>query len=395
MAMGVRTLRRYVMGEATFPGRCRGAPRGGTWQASTTIAKGSESVAAGPQSTPSNSAGGSSVFRYRDASVLAVSAVDAPEIVTSAQIDELLAPAYEHAGLRGGMLEQLAGIVERRWWPADVTFADAAAMAGAKALAEAGVDPADVGLLIDTSVCRERLEPSASVDVHRQLGISTACMNFDLSNACLGFLSGMQLAATMIDAGQIDYALIVDGEGSRYTQQVTIDRLNAGGATREDILENFATFTLGSGGAAMVLGRASLHSQGHRFVGGVTRAATEYNQLCLGDLEGMRTDSRALLEAAVILARDTWTDARDHFDWDDLDMYVIHQVSKMHTEAITRALDIDPQRVPQSFPTRGNIGPASIPFTLALNAEGLTPGDRIACMGIGSGLNSAVIEIEW
>ena len=327
--------------------------------------------------------------------MLAVAAVDAPEIVSSAQIDEWLQPAYAAAGLHGGMLEQLAGIVERRWWPNDVTFADAAAMAGAKALAEAGVDPANVGLLIDTSVCRERLEPSASVDVHRQLGLSTACMNFDLSNACLGFLSGMQLAATMIDAGQIDYALIVDGEGSRYTQEVTIERLNSSGATREDILENFATFTLGSGGAAMVLGRASMHSEGHRFIGGVSRAATEHNQLCLGDLEGMRTDSRALLDAAVVLAQQTWTDAGQHFDWSDLSMYVIHQVSKIHTDAIARALRIDQARVPQSFPTRGNIGPASIPFTLALNCEGLTSGDRVACMGIGSGLNSAVIEIEW
>jgi 3-oxoacyl-[acyl-carrier-protein] synthase-3 len=348
-----------------------------------------------PANSSANRVPGSSVFTYRDTAVLAVAAVDAPEVVTSDQIDEWLRPAYEAAGLHGGMLEQLAGILERRWWPQDVTFADAAAMAGAKALAEAGVDPANVGLLIDTSVCRERLEPSASVDVHQQLGLSTACMNFDLSNACLGFMSGMQLAATMIDAGQIDYALIVDGEGSRHTQQVTIERLNASGASREDILENFATFTLGSGGAAMVLGRASLHSEGHRFVGGVTRAATEHNQLCLGDLEGMRTDSRALLEAAVVLARETWSDASAHFDWQDLSMYVIHQVSKIHTEAIARALDIDFTRVPQSFPTRGNIGPASIPFTLALNSEQLTAGDRVACMGIGSGLNSAVIEIEW
>lgn len=350
-------------------------------------------MAPGPQGAVNEP--GSSVFTYRDTAVLAVAAVDAPEIVTSKQIDEWLAPAYQAAGLQGGMLEHLAGIVERRWWPNDVTFADAAAMAGAKALAEAGVDPARVGLLIDTSVCRERLEPSASVDVHRQLGLSTACMNFDLSNACLGFMSGMQLAATMIDAGQIEYALIVDGEGSRRPQEVTIERLNAGEATREDILENFATFTLGSGGAAMVLGRASVHSEGHRFVGGVTRAATEHNQLCMGDLEGMRTDSRALLEAAVVLARETWTDASAHFDWSDLTMYVIHQVSKIHTEAIARALEIDPARVPQSFPTRGNIGPASVPFTLALNAENLTSGDRVACMGIGSGLNSAVIEIEW
>ena len=64
---------------------------------------------------------------------------------------------------------------------------DAAAMAGAKAIAEAGVDPRAIGLLVDTSVCRERLEPSASVDVHRQLGLSSACVNFDLSNACLVF----------------------------------------------------------------------------------------------------------------------------------------------------------------------------------------------------------------
>ncbi len=365
------------------------------------MVKGSEPVAPGLESAGGSEVGrtsspsGSSVLTYKDTSVLAVSAVDAPDIVSSAQIDEWLEPAYQAAGLHGGMLEQLAGIVERRWWPQDVTFADAAAMAGAKALAEAGVDPANVGLLIDTSVCRERLEPSASVDVHRQLGLSTACINFDLSNACLGFLSGMQLAATMIDAGQIDYALIVDGEGSRHTQQVTIERLNASGASREDILENFATFTLGSGGAAMVLGRASMHSEGHRFVGGVTRAATEHNQLCLGDLDGMRTDSRALLEAAVVLARVTWADAAEHFDWSDLSMYVIHQVSKIHTEAIARALCIDEKRVPQTFPTRGNIGPASIPFTLALNSEGLTSGDRVACMGIGSGLNSAVIEIEW
>ena len=41
------------------------------------------------------------------------------------------------------MLERLAGIQERRWWPEGVTFADGAAMAGAKAMAEAGVDPAD------------------------------------------------------------------------------------------------------------------------------------------------------------------------------------------------------------------------------------------------------------
>lgn len=338
---------------------------------------------------------GNAVFHYADTAILSVTAVDAPIVVTSQQLDDALSETYARLGLRPGMLEALAGISQRRWWTPDVSFADAAAMAGAKALAEAGIRADQVGLLVDTSVCRDRLEPSAAVDVHAQLGIGTSCLNFDLSNACLGFINGMQLAAMMIDSGQVDYALIVDGEGSRYTQERTIERLQRPSTTKADILNNFATLTLGSGGAAMVLGRASEHPSGHRFVGGVSRAATEHHRLCVGDLDGMSTDARGLLEAGVSLAVDTWRDSQDVFDWSDLDSYIIHQVSKLHSEAICQAIGIDPDRVPQTFPTQGNIGPASVPFTLAKVAPDLLAGHRIACMGIGSGLNSAVIEIIW
>lgn len=338
---------------------------------------------------------GNAVFHYRDTAVLAVQAVEAPIVQTSEAFDEVLAPAYERLGLRPGMLESLAGIRERRWWPPDVTFADAAAMAGAKALASAGVDVDRVGLLIDTSVCRANLEPSAAVDVHQQLGLPASCLNFDLSNACLGFINGMQLAATMIDAGQIEYALVVDGEGARQTQEATMARLLQPTTTRDDILANFATLTLGSAGTAMVLGRASGHPEGHRFVGGVARSATQHHRLCVGNLDGMVTDSRALLEAAVELAVATWADARAYFDWSDLDAYVIHQVSRIHTEAMTAALGIDPGRVPTTFATQGNVGPAAVPLTLASIAADLVPGNRVACMGIGSGLNAAVIEIAW
>ncbi len=338
---------------------------------------------------------GNATYRFADTAILSVTAVDAPIVVTSAEFDDQLAATYERLDLRPGMLEALAGITERRWWPEDVTFADAAAMAGAKAIAEAGIDPTSIGLVIDTSVCRDHLEPSASVDVHEQLGLSSACLNFDLANACLGFMNGMQLAAMMIDSGQIEYALVVDGEGSRRPQQATIARLQQPETTKEDIFNNFATLTLGSGGAAMVLGRASENPAGHRFVGGVSRAATQHNKLCVGDLDHMTTDSRGLLEAGVTLAIDTWTEASKTFDWSDLDAYVIHQVSKVHTAAITTALGIDPARTPVIFPERGNIGPASVPFTLAMNAAGFEAGQRIACMGIGSGLNAAVIEIAW
>ena len=159
--------------------------------------------------------GGNASFRHHNTSVLSVGAVEAPTIMSSAAFDERLKHTYERVGLQPGMLEKLAGVKERRWWPADVSFADAAAMAGAKALAEAGIDPAQIGVMINTSVCREHLEPSTAVVVHHQLGLPTNCLNFDLANACLGFVNGIQLAGTMIDSGQADYALLVDAEGLR------------------------------------------------------------------------------------------------------------------------------------------------------------------------------------
>lgn len=338
---------------------------------------------------------GNATATYRDAAVLSVAVADAPIVVTSEEIESQIGDTLTRVGLRPGLLESLAGISERRWWPTDVSFADAAAMAGAKAIAESGIDPDQFGLLIDTSVCRDHLEPSAAVDVHEQLGLGTQCLNFDVANACLGFLNGMHLAATLIDSGQIDYAVVVDGEGSRRTQEATIERLRVSDSTRSEVLDQFATLTLGSGAAAMVLGRASMHPEGHRMVGGVNRAATQHNKLCIGDLDGMITDSRKLLKAGVELAVDTWGSANEHFDWSQMDAYFIHQVSKVYTSAITSALGIDEARTPVIFPTRGNIGPASVPFTLAVNQADLVPGQRLALMGIGSGLNSAIIEIVW
>ena len=207
---------------------------------------------------------GNAVYRHHNTAVLSVAAAEAPEVVTSEHFDEVLADTYERVGIRPGLLAEVAGIRERRWWPEDVSFTDAAAIAGATAIAESGVDAAQIGLLIDTSVCRSHLEPSAAVAVHHSLGLSSSCLNFDLANACLGFVNGMQLAATMIDAGQIDYALVVDGEGSRRPQEATLERLSSPQTTMADVFEQFATLTLGSGGAAMVLGRAAEHPEGRR-----------------------------------------------------------------------------------------------------------------------------------
>lgn len=338
---------------------------------------------------------GNATFRHHDTAVLSVTAVDAPLVRTSDEFDEMIGDSYRRNGLRPGMLAKLAGIEERRWWEEGQSFVDGAIEAGQMALEEAGVDPSRVGLLINTSVSREHLEPSIAVSVHKALGLPTACLNFDLTNACLGFVNGMQLAATMIDAGQIDYALVVCGEGSRVPQERTLARLASEDSTAADITEQFATLTLGSGAAAMLLGRASEHPEGHRVVGGVTRAATEHHELCVGDFTEMRTDAQGLLVAGMGLAQDLWRDAAEEFDWTDMDRYIVHQVSKVHTSRTAEALGIDPSRIPLSFPVLGNVGPAAVAITLAREVGSLQRGDRVLMMGIGSGLNMTCLELDW
>jgi acyl-CoA:acyl-CoA alkyltransferase len=339
---------------------------------------------------------GSGTHRFTNTAVLTVQLAEATQVVTSDSFDDVLADTYRRVGLRPGLLERLAGIQERRWWAEGVSFVDGAAMAGAKAISESGVDPAGIGVMINTSVSRKYLEPSTAVAVHHALGLPRSCQNFDVTNACLGFVNGMELAAAMIESGQVDHALVVNGEDSRPVQERTLARLDDPGTTSRDVVSQFATLTLGSGAVAMVLGRADRHPEGHRLVASVSRAGTEHHELCVGDNDVMQTDLKGLLDAGLALSADLWADAGAEFDWaGGMSRYIVHQVSKVHTKAMCDRFSIDPALVPTTFPTRGNLGPASVPFTLAVEQDSLADGDRVLLMGIGSGLNASCLEIAW
>ncbi len=60
---------------------------------------------------------------------------------------------------------------------------------------------------------------------HSELGLPETCMNFDLGNACLGFVNGMDIVGNMIERGQIDYGILVNGETSRQITEDTIELL--------------------------------------------------------------------------------------------------------------------------------------------------------------------------
>ncbi|MCB1630107.1 MAG: 3-oxoacyl-ACP synthase III, partial [Xanthomonadales bacterium] len=113
----------------------------------------------------------------------------------------------------------------------------------------------------------------------------------------------------------------------------------------------------------------------------------------------MRTDATGLLHAGVELGEKTWAVAAEELAWtpEGLDHAVMHQVSKVHTEAIAKALHIPLERVPVIYPEHGNVGPASVPMTLAQAVDDgrVRRGDRVGLFGIGSGLNCAMAEVVW
>jgi 3-oxoacyl-[acyl-carrier-protein] synthase-3 len=338
-------------------------------------------------------------MQFENVVIQSLAAIEPPIRLTSLEIAERLGPALKRLGIRSNLLEELSGICARRIWKANTQPSDAATMAAEKAILEAGIDREKIGVIINTSVCRDYLEPSTACIVHGNLGLADRCLNFDVGNACLAFLNGMDIAARMIERGEVEYALVVDGESSGPITEATIERMLEPDMSEQQFRAEFASLTLGSGAAAMVMASGDLAPEGHKYLGSVTRSATEFNDLCRGHMHQMVTDTKTLLTEGLKLAGTTFQAARTALGWvvSELDQFVIHQVSKVHTESLVKLLGLDPEKVHAIYPEMGNIGPASVPIVLAKAVElgKIKTGDRVALLGIGSGLNCSMAEVVW
>ncbi|MDR1041365.1 MAG: 3-oxoacyl-ACP synthase III [Deltaproteobacteria bacterium] len=335
---------------------------------------------------------------YTDAAVLAWARDEGPELLESSALEEALSPVVSRLRLPKGLLADMTGIVARRLYPQGARPSLGAVRAARTLFGRWGVSPGDVDLLYSTSVGRDFLEPSTASIIHSKLGLSPECVPLDLGSACLGFIDGLNLAALQVEMGLCDLALVVAGENSRPVLESTLDRLLAGTADRRAFFDNFATLTLGSGGAAMLVGRQDPRAPGPRLRRMVSLADGLSNGLCRGDFGGMTTDGAKLLQKGVELASRTFLTGARAFGWSPgyFDLVVSHQVSEVNTRRFAEALGLPWERICRSYPRFGNMGAAAVPFTfdLASDAGLLVPGSRCAMMGIGSGLSCAMMEVE-
>jgi acyl-CoA:acyl-CoA alkyltransferase len=336
---------------------------------------------------------------FKNVSIHTVAHLEAPLRVTSAEISARLAKTLKRVRLPLNYLERMTGIKERRFWDKNQLPSEVATMVAEKVIEKSGLSKSDIGAVINTSITKEFIEPSIASIIHGNLQMSAECMNFDLGNACIGFLNGIQIAATMLESNHANHILVVAAESSYEGVSATLARLELDTAIRQDVTEQLATLTLGSGAVAMIISRSTLAPKGHPIRGLTVLAATEHNKLCVATTRQMVTNAPKLLAQGVLLKLKTYQKAQKELNWQNInfDEFALHQVSNSYLKMSKKALGIESLKVFSTFPEYGNMGTVSLPFTISLLEEAgrLIPGKKLAILGTGSGLNSMAMEVQW
>ena len=331
-------------------------------------------------------------------------------IVTSENLEMRLSPIYDSLKLPYGRLEMMTGIKERRFWSEGVSPSEVATIAGEKAINNSGVDRSKIGCLLNASVCRDFLEPATASLVHNNLKLQQNALVFDISNACLGVLNGMVHVANMIELGQIKAGLVVAGENGGPLVDATIKSILARpDITRNEIKGSFASLTIASAAVGILLVHKDLSQYKHRLLGGHGQTASQFNHLCRGIdasergtnnwIPLMKTDAEKMMHEGCKLAGATWAMTKSVLGWanTDVNRFFCHQVGHMHQKLLYETLAIDLDKDFSTLEYLGNTGASSLPCGLALGAEKgfLNKGDKVALLGIGSGLNSLMLGVEW
>jgi 3-oxoacyl-[acyl-carrier-protein] synthase III len=322
---------------------------------------------------------------------------DPETFLSSDDFEKKLTPVYDRLKLPAGRLELQTSIKSRGLWSPGTKPSSIATGAAIKALEKSKLTNSDIDLLIHTGVCRDFLEPSTASVIHNNLNLKSECMSFDVSNACLGFLSGITIASDMIERGTIKSALIVTGEnsGPKLKSDMSL--------TRKSIKKYIANLTIGSAGVAFVITHKDISPNGAKILGGTSLSDTKASALCQGDgnTNGlmMETESEELLHAGVKLAQKTWTKTKDilKLNNDDFKHIICHQVGIAHRNLMFKKLELDLKTDHTTFDKYGNTGSAALPLTLIKASEErkFQKGDKIALLGIGSGLHSIMLGVEW
>ncbi len=283
-----------------------------------------------------------------------------------------------------------SGIRERRFVADDETTATLSTAAARAALAKAGLEAADLDLIIVATSSPDYPTPPVSSQVQHALG--ARCGAFQQTVGCAGFLYGLITAQQFIATGVCDTVLVVGAE--------LISRwLN---------FEDRATCVLFGDGAGAVVLQASdeagvgvqgfvLGSDGsgaeHIIVpsGGVARPPTQ--ETLEDGLNFIHMNGREVFKFATRILVESLQEALDEagLTMDDIDLFIPHQANARIIEYAAKKAELPMEKVVMNVDRYGNTSAASIPLALAevLDAGRARPGDTLALVAFGAGLTWA------
>ena len=281
------------------------------------------------------------------------------------------------------------GIRERRIAAPEEALTDLALPACRAALDQAGVDPAEIDLLIVATVTPDMTFPSSGAILADQLGAPEAAA-YDLSAGCTGFMYALAQAYGMLAGGLAHKALVVGGDvlsrildwSDRSTLVLFGD--GAGAVVLEAVPSGgFLGFELGAEGAGGV--HLWLPGSGSRLVDDAN------GYVKMNGREVFKFATRVLVASADALLAECGVSI------DDVDVYVPHQANVRIIDHATKKLGIPSERVVVNVDRYGNTSSGSIPLALAdAAAEGrLHEGTLVLMTGMGAGLTWGSALMRW
>jgi len=298
-------------------------------------------------------------------------------------------------GFDADWILQRTGIEQRRHAPPEMATSDLAAEAGRRCLESAGVDPADVDLLIVGTFTPDVLCPATAPFVQDRLKL--ACPAFDVQAACAGFVYSLVTGMQYVASGNSRLALVIGADTNsrivnpkdKKTYPLFGDGagavLLAPGGPRQGLL----AYTLGTDGSGAELL--------YRRMGGSREPTT-----CKGlekNLQFLSMEGRPVFKWAIRLIHDTIHDvlAASNMTIDEVDFLVLHQANMRIIDAAAGDLGIPREKVLANVERYGNTSAASIPLVLdeALRDGRIKPGSRIALCGFGAGLAWGTAVLQW
>lgn len=312
---------------------------------------------------------------------------------------DLMASMRHHTSID---LERLTGIRERRVCSEGEDSYTLAVDAARDCLARSGHEPAELEMVICSSITRYmgglsyRLEPPLSLSIKEAIG-AHAAVNFDLSNACAGMLTGVFLLTDLIRRGVFRCGMVVSGE---YISGLGV---NAAHDIRSILSSQLASLTLGDAGAAVILERAPAGHQGITFAGFTT--ICEHSRLCTGlpaphsPGAQMFTKARTIHKVAMQDAPPLVEQALDDcgLRLADIDWLIPHQTSARAIRAGGRALGErfggGPRHLVCNVEDFGNTSSTThfVALHRYLSERRFTPGDKVMLLALASGLEIGVV----